>query len=91
MATVANEEGRRFLLLYGSQTGQAKAISEKIHEMAVERGLEPDMHCFSKSEKEVSDHRYVGIATIRYIARSHVVRRDGGAGRSDRCQYYRRR
>ncbi|CAI8056211.1 Methionine synthase reductase [Geodia barretti] len=52
MATVANEEGRRFLLLYGSQTGQAKAISEKIHEMAVERGLEPDMHCFSKSEKE---------------------------------------
>ena len=65
MTTVANEEGRRFLLLYGSQTGQAKAIAEKIHELAVELGLEPDTHCFSKSEKEVSDRRYVHITTIR--------------------------
>ena len=53
MATGEREEGKRFLLLYGSQTGQAKAIAEQIHELAAERGLEPDTHCFSKSEKEV--------------------------------------
>ena len=45
---------KRFLLLYGSQTGQAKAIAERILDFAVERGLEPDIHCISQSEKEVS-------------------------------------
>lgn len=44
---------RRFLLLYGSQTGQAEAIAEKIRDTARERGLHPDMYCISQSEKEV--------------------------------------
>ena len=45
--------GRRFLLLYGSQTGQAKAIAERVRDLARERGLYPDIHCISQSEKEV--------------------------------------
>lgn len=52
---LAMEEARerRFLLLYGSQTGQAEAIAEKIRDTARERGLDPDMHCISQSEKKV--------------------------------------
>lgn len=41
----------RFLLLYGSQTGQAKAIAEELAEKATERNLKPDIHCLSLSEK----------------------------------------
>ena len=44
---------RRFLLLYGSQTGQAQAIAEQVAERARERGLQPDVHCLSQTEKEV--------------------------------------
>ena len=44
---------KRFLLLYGSQTGQAKSIAEIIAEKATKAGLSPDMHCFSESEKGV--------------------------------------
>lgn len=44
---------KRFLLLYGSQTGQAKSIAEIISEKATKAGLSPDMHCFSESEKGV--------------------------------------
>lgn len=43
----------RFLLLYGSQTGQAEAISELIRDGAVTRGLQPELHCLDKSEKKV--------------------------------------
>ena len=43
----------RFLLLYGSQTGQAQAIAEQIRDEATARGLKPDLHCLDKSEKEV--------------------------------------
>ncbi|XP_077996857.1 methionine synthase reductase-like [Glandiceps talaboti] len=42
----------RFLLLYGSQTGQAQAIAEEIHQYAGDHGLEPDLHCLSKTEKK---------------------------------------
>lgn len=42
---------KRFLLVYGSQTGQAKSIAEIIAEKATKTGLSPDMHCFSESEK----------------------------------------
>ena len=44
----------RFLLLYGSQTGQAKAIAEEIAEKAVEKNLHADIHCLSMTEKKVS-------------------------------------
>ncbi|KAL4228706.1 hypothetical protein ACF0H5_011749 [Mactra antiquata] len=42
----------RFLLLYGSQTGQAKAISEQIAEKAYEQDLKPELHCLSLTEKK---------------------------------------
>ena len=45
--------GRRFLLLYGSQTGQAEAIAERLRDLARDRGLAPDMYCVSQSEKKV--------------------------------------
>ena len=44
----------RFLLLYGSQTGQAKAIAEEIAEKADNFNLHADLHCFSETEKKVS-------------------------------------
>ncbi|PVD37330.1 hypothetical protein C0Q70_04329 [Pomacea canaliculata] len=37
----------RFLLLYGSQTGQAKAIAEEICEHAGQHGLLAELHCLS--------------------------------------------
>lgn len=43
---------RQFLLLYGSQTGQAQAIAEEIAVRARQRGFQPDVHCLSRSEKE---------------------------------------
>ena len=45
---------KRFLLVYGSQTGQAQAISEEIRDRAVQKGLQPELHCLSQSEKKVS-------------------------------------
>ncbi|XP_074908378.1 methionine synthase reductase [Buteo buteo] len=42
---------RRFLLLYATQKGQAKAIAEEIWEQAGARGLEADMHCISEMDK----------------------------------------
>uniref|UniRef100_A0A2K6FUP3 Methionine synthase reductase n=1 Tax=Propithecus coquereli TaxID=379532 RepID=A0A2K6FUP3_PROCO len=42
---------RRFLLLYATQRGQAKAIAEEICEQAVEHGFSADLHCVSESDK----------------------------------------
>ncbi|KAL3837612.1 hypothetical protein ACJMK2_022958 [Sinanodonta woodiana] len=42
----------RFLLLYGSQTGQAQAIAEEIAENAEQHGLHADIHCLSQTEKK---------------------------------------
>ncbi|XP_036063258.1 methionine synthase reductase [Onychomys torridus] len=42
---------RRFLLLYATQRGQAKAIAEEISEQAVAHGFSADLHCISESEK----------------------------------------
>ena len=36
-----------FLLLYGSQTGQAKAIAELIFEESTKRGYTPKLLCLS--------------------------------------------
>ncbi|XP_048371524.1 methionine synthase reductase [Sphaerodactylus townsendi] len=45
------EVNRRFLLLYASQKGQAKAIAEEICQQAKERGFNADIHCISESDK----------------------------------------
>ncbi|XP_008580017.1 PREDICTED: methionine synthase reductase isoform X1 [Galeopterus variegatus] len=42
---------RRFLLLYATQKGQAKAIAEEICEQAVSHGFSADLHCISESDK----------------------------------------
>ncbi|XP_047273191.1 methionine synthase reductase isoform X2 [Homo sapiens] len=42
---------RRFLLLYATQQGQAKAIAEEICEQAVVHGFSADLHCISESDK----------------------------------------
>ena len=44
-------EQKRFLLLYGSQTGQAKAIAEIIAEQSVKKGYNPEMFCLSCLKK----------------------------------------
>lgn len=43
----------RFLLLYASQTGQAKAIAEEIAEAAPTFGLKADLQCLSLTDKRV--------------------------------------
>ena len=50
---------KRFLLLYGSQTGQAEAIAEIIRDLAREKGFDPDMYCISQSEKKVVRAEYL--------------------------------
>ncbi|NWH85700.1 MTRR reductase, partial [Aegithalos caudatus] len=45
------ESKRRFLLLYATQKGQAKAIAEEIWQQAGAHGLEADMHCISEMDK----------------------------------------
>uniref|UniRef100_H0WHQ5 Methionine synthase reductase n=1 Tax=Otolemur garnettii TaxID=30611 RepID=H0WHQ5_OTOGA len=42
---------RRFLLLYATQRGQAKAIAEEICEQAVAHGFSADLHCISEADK----------------------------------------
>ncbi|NXG35117.1 MTRR reductase, partial [Dromaius novaehollandiae] len=42
---------RRFLLLYATQKGQAKAIAEEIRQQAGTHGLEADMYCISETDK----------------------------------------
>ncbi|XP_054979631.1 methionine synthase reductase [Sorex araneus] len=42
---------RRFLLLYATQKGQAKAIAEEIRERAAAQGFSAELHCLSESGK----------------------------------------
>ncbi|XP_004625252.1 methionine synthase reductase isoform X2 [Octodon degus] len=42
---------RRFLLLYATQRGQAKAIAEEICDQAGAHGFSADLHCISESDK----------------------------------------
>ncbi|XP_055965034.1 methionine synthase reductase isoform X2 [Sorex fumeus] len=42
---------RRFLLLYATQKGQAKAIAEEILERASAQGFSAELHCLSESGK----------------------------------------
>jgi methionine synthase reductase len=61
--TEDNDSDGHFLVLYASQTGQAKAIAEELSNTAVSRGLLPSLFCFSQYEKKFSlEHeRYVAI------------------------------
>lgn len=43
----------RFLLVYGTETGQSKAISEEIAERCAQISIHADIHCFGRIEKEV--------------------------------------
>uniref|UniRef100_A0A2K6EFC8 Methionine synthase reductase n=1 Tax=Propithecus coquereli TaxID=379532 RepID=A0A2K6EFC8_PROCO len=43
--SICLEVMRRFLLLYATQRGQAKATAEEICEQAVEHGFSADLHC----------------------------------------------
>lgn len=48
-----SEDKKDFLILYGSQTGQAEAISEEIFDRAHKEGLSPRRFCLSLVEKKV--------------------------------------
>ncbi|XP_052807093.1 methionine synthase reductase-like isoform X2 [Mya arenaria] len=56
--------GNRFLLLYGSQTGQAQAIAEEIAERSAAEGLQADMHCLSKTEKKFNIERIKCVVIV---------------------------
>lgn len=43
----------RFLIIYASQTGQAKAIAEEIVDRALEHNLKPALFCMSLTDKKV--------------------------------------
>lgn len=45
---------KRFLLVYGSQTGQSQVISEQIAEKAILRGFKVDLSCLDQSGVKVS-------------------------------------
>ncbi|KAL4635154.1 methionine synthase reductase [Arapaima gigas] len=45
------EVKNRFLLLYGSQRGQAKSIAEEIHDQAERLGFVADIYCLSQNER----------------------------------------
>ncbi|KAF7240466.1 Methionine synthase reductase [Varanus komodoensis] len=50
---MGGEARGRFLLLYASQKGQAKAIAEEIEQRARERGFQADLRCYNlESEKD---------------------------------------
>ena len=45
---------KRFLLVYGSQTGQSQVISEQIAEKATSKGFKVDVNCLDQSGAKVS-------------------------------------
>ena len=47
------DSSKRFLILYGSQTGQAQAIAEQILERAISKGITSELHCLDQTEKKV--------------------------------------
>ncbi|XP_074652264.1 methionine synthase reductase-like [Tubulanus polymorphus] len=57
------EKKGRFLLVYGSQTGQAEAIAEEMFETALSYNLHPELHCLSKTDKKfnIEREKYVVI------------------------------
>ncbi|XP_038144975.1 methionine synthase reductase isoform X2 [Cyprinodon tularosa] len=51
LSNMPSEEKPRFVVLYGSQKGQAQSIAEGIAEEAEEHGLVADLCCLNQSEK----------------------------------------
>ena len=49
---VVGASRKTFTILYGSQTGQAKAIAEEIHELSEQHGLHSNLFCLSLTEKK---------------------------------------
>lgn len=49
---VSSSSANKFTILYGSQTGQAKAIAEEIHEFSGQHGLYSNLFCLSLTEKK---------------------------------------
>ena len=49
---VSSSSANKFTILYGSQTGQAKAIAEEIHEFSEQHGLYSNLFCLSLTEKK---------------------------------------
>ena len=43
----------RFLLLYGSQTGQSQAVAEEIADKCGDYSFQADLHCLSTTDKAV--------------------------------------
>ena len=62
---------KRFLLLYGSQTGQAQAIAEDICKKAQKRGFIPELHCMSQSDKNVKSN--CSVTTLKVITFINLV------------------
>lgn len=54
MEMLDKEEAGYFLLLYGSETGNSKAIAEQICEKAQRYQLVAKLHCFSETDKKFS-------------------------------------
>lgn len=46
----------RFVVLYGSQKGQAQSIAEGVAEVAEEHGLVAELSCLNQSEKVAIAH-----------------------------------
>ena len=61
---------KRFLLVYGSQTGQSQVIAEKIVEKATSKGFKGDISCLDQSGVKVG---YPIVSSIRLSSTSlHV-------------------
>ena len=56
----------QFLLLYGSQTGQAQGIAEEIADRAPGQGLNAELRCLSLTEKRVGTNydQHLGYSTL---------------------------
>jgi len=65
--TKVGEKDRHFLLVYGSQTGQAKAIAEEFQQTTADKGLSPALFCFSQFEKKVDVLNLLIIPIVGYM------------------------
>ena len=54
---------KRFLIVYGSQTGQSQVISEQIAEKAASKGFKVDLYCLDQSGVKVNN--VIHIITIQ--------------------------
>ncbi|GAB6019172.1 hypothetical protein CHUAL_000791 [Chamberlinius hualienensis] len=54
MSSASTSKSNEFLLLYGSQTGQAEAITEDIENTAFDHGLVANRYCMSLTDKKFS-------------------------------------